>query len=142
MELTGETTLAAAPDQVRAVLRDREAMRRLVPAARDLAPGAGGDLEGVVVLGVPPVAQRYPVRVSVEEDGAGLRLRAAGTGRAEGMWLHADCNLAPGAQGGSTRLTYRLAAEVGALGRLIGGAAGARLVAGFLDGLRRELRLD
>lgn len=139
MELCGEAVLNASPDRVRALLNDREVMGRLLPATRDLRPVAPGTLEGALVLGVPPLGQRVPVRVTVKEEGEWVRLRVAGTGRAEGMWLNADCALSAGAAQGSTRLAYRLAAELGALGRLLGEATGARLIAGFLDGLRREL---
>ena len=139
MELNGVTTLYAGPDQVRAVLRDRETMARLLPASRELVAAGQGRFEGVLTLGVPPLAARYPVRVAVDESETCIQLRVSGTGRAEGMWLRADCELEPGAAAGSTRMTYHLAAEVGSLGRLIGDAAGARLIAGFLDGLRREL---
>ncbi len=139
MELTGETMLQAPRARVAAVLRDHEVMCRLLPAAQDLVPVGGGVMEGVLVLGIPPLAQRYPVRVALEQQGSCLRLRAAGTGRAEGMWLQADCALVPGVGDRSTRLIWRLTADVGALGRLMGDGVAARLIAGFLDGLQREL---
>ena len=139
MELTGETAFPVPPERVAAALRNREVLSRLLPAARDLAPAGGGVVEGALVVGIPPLAQRYPVRVAVEEQWPSLRLRATGTGRAEGMWLHADCTLLPGPDAGTTRLTWRVTADVGAVGRLVGDTMAARLVTGFLDGLQREV---
>jgi carbon monoxide dehydrogenase subunit G len=139
MELVGEAAVAAPPADVWAALHNREALARLVPASRTFRQVGPGAFEGQLVLGVPPFAQRHDVRLTVSETPGGLDLTAAGTGRSEGLRLEVHCALAPGARAGTTAVAYRLTGQLGPLQRLVAGAAGQRLVAGFFAGLQAEI---
>ena len=139
MEWSGEAGLPAPPERVRAALRDRGLLGRLLPAARTLRETADGGLEGELAVGVPPLVQRYPLRLRAGEDGEGLHLEAAGLGRAEGLRLEVRCSLRPGGRPGTTLLRYGLRLELGGLSRLLGAPAASRLVSEFLAGLAREL---
>ncbi len=140
MELAGEFTLSGPPERVRSTLRDRETVGRLVPAVADFVPVGPGEYAGTVVVGRPPLGRSYPARLVVREDRGGdaLALTLTGTGRAEGMHAFAHCQLRPGAQSGTTLLSYALTAEFGAISGLFASFAG-RMVGDFFRGLDGEL---
>ena len=138
MECSGAVVLAGPPEKVRALLRDRRVLGRLIPAWRDLREVGPGAYVGALVVGLPPLGQRYPVRIVAAEDEGGMRVSAVGTGRAEGLSVEADCRLGAGPAARTTALGYRVRADFGRLAWL-SNLAGPHLVSDFLAGLGREL---
>lgn len=134
MEQSGTHLLPFPPERVRAILRDPGTLARLLARQGVFRPVAPGLYEGVVVVGVPPLAQRYPARLRTTFDNDVVVAEVLGEGRAAGSYLQAECRLCPG-PGAGTTLHYRVRAELGGSARLFGTTAAARLTADFLRGL-------
>ncbi len=134
MEQRGTHRLPFPPDRVRSILRDPGTLARLLARQGVFRPVAPGLYEGVVVVGVPPLAQRYPARLRTTFDHDVVVAEVLGEGRAAGSYIQAECRLCPG-PGAGTTLQYRVRAELGGSARLFETTAAARLTADFLRGL-------
>ncbi len=138
MEFSGEATVCGTPEAVWRALRDDAVVVRLLPAAREMRRTAPGVYEGALLVGPPPLVRRQPARVEIAGDREAFRVSVQGTDRREPLTIGVSCALA--AMDRRTRLRYRVTAELGPLGRLLGGGATQRLIADFFRGLEEVLR--
>jgi 2-furoyl-CoA dehydrogenase large subunit len=144
-KLSGEgcTKVAAAPEQVWAMLLDPETLAAVIPGCHGVKKISDTDFKADVTIGVGPVKDRYRARVSLSDldkpNGVTLEGTAEGAlgfGAGKGR-----ISLAPEADGG-TSVHYRYEAEIGGKiasigGRLLDGAA--RVIIGqFFAALARQ----
>ena len=139
LEFSGEATVGGTPAAVWRALGDDAVVARLLPAAREMRCTGPGVYEGAILVGPPPLSRRHPARVAITGDVSGFHVGVQGIDRREPLTIGVACTLAP-AGGGRARLSYRVTAELGPLGRLLGGGAVQRLIADFLRELDAVLR--
>ena len=138
LEFTGEAVVCGTPAAVWRALRDDAVVPRLLPAAREMRRTAPGAYEGPLLVGRTPLVRRHPARVQISGDPLAFSVWVQGTERDDPLTIRVACTLAMDGQG--TRLRYRVTAELGPLGRLLGGGATQRLIAEFFRELEAVLQ--
>ena len=114
MQLTGEKTIAAAPEAVWAALIDPEFLKALIPGCESMtgSPETGYDITVARQVGGLTARLTGFFDLSEVEPGRGCVLSGGGSGGGAGHAKGtARIRLAPGGEG--TRLSWDIAAELG-----------------------------
>lgn len=137
MELTGEQIIPAPRAKVWAALNDPEILRQCIAGCESVTKNSDTDFEAVVQVKVGPVKAKFKGKVALSDldppnsctiSGEAQGGVAAGFGKGSAKVQLAD------ADGGATRLTYGVNAQVG--GKLA--QIGARLI----DGVAAKMAED
>ncbi len=142
----GEASLAAAPEQIWAMLLDPEILSSVIPGCRELIADAEHSYRGVLSLGVGPVRGQFDTRISLSDlrESESLTLNGALTGPLGSSHGIGWVTLEPQQDGTLLRYRYeiRLAGKVAAVGgRMLNGAA-RTLFAQFFKALGRKAAGD
>jgi len=127
MQLTGDTIIAAAPEQVWRALNDPEVLRRCIPGCESLERVSDTEFKAVVSTRIGPMQTRFNGRVTLGDldPPRGYTISGSGSGGVAGSAKgSARVRLEPVPEG--TRLAYEVDAQVtGKLAQL-----GSRLIDG------------
>ncbi len=129
MKLAEERHIAAEPAVVWEAVLDPEVLRQCVPGCESLTGNVADGFEAVVVQKVGPVKARFAGKVTLSDivEGRSLRIAGEGQGGVAGYARGgANVTMAP-VEGGGTRLTYEVDAQVG--GKIA--QLGSRIIDGF-----------
>ena len=138
MQMTGEQRIAAPRGQVWAALNDPDVLRRCIPGCQSLEKEAGDRLRAVVEVKIGPIGARFngAVTLSDLDPPNGYTLSGEGQGGTVGFAKGA-AKVRLFDEGGGTRLTYEVEAQIGGRMAQLGGAlvdATAKQLAGrFFD---------
>lgn len=135
MEMKGEQLIAAPRSVVWAGLNDPDVLRESIPGCEELVKQSDNEFAAVVHAKVGPVSARFRGKVTLSDisPGHSYRISGEGQGGAAGFGKGgAQVSLAD--DGGKTRLSYAVTAQVG--GKLA--QIGSRLI----DGAARKMADD
>jgi 2-furoyl-CoA dehydrogenase large subunit len=142
LQARGTVDIAAAPEQVFAVLLDPVALARVIPGCHALDADGPDRYRADVTLGVSLVKARYEARIQLSEIDAPRSLRLAGSGASPLGTGAGDgrVTLEPTATG--TRLAYDYRAQVGGKVAMVGSrmleGAARIIVAQLFEALGRQ----
>lgn len=146
MDVKGQETLAAPPEEVWRQLTDPVVLKSCIPGCKVLEEDGEGTYRMEIELGIAAVKGRYQGRVEVRSPepphGYTLHIEAQGSPG----YVHADIPLRLAARGQGTELSYTGEAQVGGL---IAGV-GQRMISGvakiitrqFFDAFARQISTD
>ncbi len=121
LQAAGSVDIAAAPDQVFALLLDPQALARVIPGCHALEAVGPNRYRADVTVGVGLVRARYAARIELSEIDAPRSLRLSGSGQSSLGTGAGDGTVRLAATPGGTRLTYDYRAQVGGKVAMVGG---------------------
>ena len=136
MDLSDTRDIKAAPADVWAAILNPEVLKACVPGCESMTGSVAEGFEAVVVQKVGPVSARFTgvVHLSDIVEGRSLKISGEGKGGPAGFAKGgADVTLEP-IEGGGTRLTYDVKANVG--GKIA--QLGSRIIDGFAKKMADE----
>ncbi|MFM2391278.1 MAG: hypothetical protein RLZZ437_2833 [Pseudomonadota bacterium] len=136
MDLSDSREIKADPADVWAAILNPEVLKACVPGCESMTGSVADGFEAVVVQKVGPVSARFTgvVQISDIVEGRSLKISGEGKGGPAGFAKGgADVTLEP-IDGGSTRLTYDVKANVG--GKIA--QLGSRIIDGFAKKMADE----
>jgi uncharacterized protein len=145
MTMTGEFVLPADKATVWARLNDPETLKASIPGCESLEKTSDTEFEAVVKVKIGPVSARFKGKVRLTDIDApnSYRIVGEGEGGVAGFAKGGATVRLAEAEGGGTRLSYEVDAQVGGkiaqLGaRLVDGTA-KKLAAEFFDNFAKAL---
>jgi uncharacterized protein len=136
MDLSDSREIKAAPADVWAAILNPEVLKACVPGCESMTGSVADGFEAVVVQKVGPVSARFTGMVQLSDivEGQSLKISGEGKGGPAGFAKGgADVTLEP-IEGGGTRLTYDVKANVG--GKIA--QLGSRIIDGFAKKMADE----
>lgn len=148
MQMSGEVALPAGREVVWAALNDPEVLKRCIPGAQELEKLSDTEFQATVKAAVGPVKATFKGRVTLSEIDApnGYTISGEGQGGVAGFAKGGAKVRLFEAEGGGTRMTYEVKANVGGKlaqlgGRLINGVA-KKYADEFFDTFAKTLALQ
>jgi len=146
LQAQGEVHIAAAPEQVFAVLLDPAALARVIPGCHALEADGPNRYRAEVTVGVGLVKARYEARIVLSDIEPPRRLRLAGSGRSSLGTGAGDGLVTLEAVAGGTLLRYDYRAQVGGKVAMVGSrmleGAARIIVAQLFESLGRQAAGD
>ncbi|MGL4320426.1 MAG: CoxG family protein [Paracoccaceae bacterium] len=136
MDLSDSRDIKASPADVWAAILNPDVLKACVPGCESMTGSVADGFEAVVVQKVGPVSARFTgvVQISDIVEGRSLKISGEGKGGPAGFAKGgADVTLEP-IEGGGTRLTYDVKANVG--GKIA--QLGSRIIDGFAKKMADE----